>query len=92
MLWLRDRGPAPPMDLPALLAGVVIPEGVKQAIRTLLPRKAMATEADIVPRHPALERFLADVLAQPATRPAAWDREPARIAADALFKTFVLPG
>ena len=92
LLWLRDRGTAPPMDLPALLAGVAVPETVEQAIRTLLPRKAMAAEADTVPRHPALERFLADVLAQPATRPAAWDREPARIAADALFRTFVLPG
>ena len=92
LLWLRDRGTAPPMDLPALLAGLPPPKAVEEAIQALLPRKATAAEADTISRHPALERFLADVLAQPAARPAAWDREPARIAADALFKAFVFPG
>ena len=90
--WLRDRGSAPPMDLTALLAGVAVPKAVEEAIQALLPGKAAAAEADTVPRHPALDRFLADVLAQQAPRPAAWDREPARIAADALFKALVLPG
>ena len=92
LLWLRDRGTAPPMDLPALLAGLPLPKAVEEAIQALLPRKATAAEADTISRHPTLERFLADGLAQPAARPAAWDREPTRITADTLFKTFVLPG
>ena len=92
LLWLRERGTAPPMDLPALLAGVAVSKEVEEAIQVLLPCKAAAKEADIVLRHPVLERFLADVLAHSVPRPVVWDREPARLAADALFKTFVLPG
>ena len=90
LLWLRNGGLAPPMDLPALLAGPTVPKGVEAAVQALLPCKAAAREADTIPRQPALECFLADVLARSVPRPAAWDREPARLAADALFKALVL--
>ena len=90
LLWLRDRGTPPPMDLPALLAGAAIPNAVEDAIQALLPRKAAAGEADLIPRHPALERFLAAALAFPPPRPAPWDREPATAAANGLFKALAL--
>ena len=59
-------------------------------IQALLPRKAAAAEADTISRQPALERFLADVLTHTVPRPGAWDREPARITADGLFRSLVL--
>lgn len=90
LLWLRDRGTAPPMDLPTLLAGIAVPKVVEEAIQALLHFKAAAGEAATIPRHPSLEHFLADVLAVSAPRPATWDREPARIAADSLFKALAL--
>ena len=57
------------MHLPALLAGVAVPPVVGAALKTLLARKAAAGEADTVPREPALERLLGDVLAERAPRP-----------------------
>ena len=90
LLWIRDRGTAPPMDLPALLAGIAVPAAVETAIEALLPRKAIAAEADTISRQPSLDCFLVDVLSLPVSRPAAWDTGPARIAADSLFKTLVL--
>ena len=92
LLWLRTRGTTPPMDMPALLAGVSVPQEVVDAIAALLLLKARATEAVTIARVAALEDYLAGVLATVAPRPAAWDREPARRAADALFKTLVVPG
>lgn len=88
--WLRERGTPLPMDLPALLAGVVIPKPVEEAIGDLLSRKAVATEADTTPRHPALEGFLSDGLAVRMARPVAWDQDSARVTADALFARLVL--
>ena len=88
--WLRDRGTPPPMDLPTLLEGAAVPGAVSEAIGTLLARKALATEVDMVSRQAVLERFLAYGLAEPAPRPVTWDWEAARFAADALFQHLVL--
>ncbi len=88
--WLRDRGAPPLMDLPALLDGAAVPGAVSVAIGTFLARKALATEADMVPRDPVLDQLLVDSLAEAAPRPAAWDQDRARSAADTLFRNLVL--
>ena len=88
--WLRDRSTPPPMDLPALRAGVAVPEPVGAAIDDLLAHRAAATEADTTPRHPLLERFLTEELAVPAERPIVGDVATVRDAADALFARLVL--
>ncbi len=87
--WLRDRGTPPPMDLPALLGGIALPDDVRTTIDSLLARKALAAEADMVPRDPALDRFVADSLAEAAPRPVTWNQDRARSAADALFRELV---
>lgn len=73
LLWLRQRGTSPPMDLPALLSAGVAPPAMAARIEALRRQKAAATEADLMPRLPALDVFLAGVLEAPAPRPEPWD-------------------
>jgi predicted nucleotidyltransferase len=86
LLWIRERAAPPPMDLPALLHGVVLPPDVREAIAALVSRKAAAVERDLGPRDRTLDALLEAILAEPAPRvePAAAD--PALAArADALL-------
>jgi len=86
LLWLRQRGTPPPMDVPALLSAGVAPPAVAARIEALRRQKAAATEADLTPRLPALDVFLAGVLETPAPRPAPWDQAPASMMADRQFR------
>jgi predicted nucleotidyltransferase len=90
--WLRRHGTAPPMDLPSLMEGLPLPAGLGGAVASLLQRKAAAVEADMAGRVPAVEAYLAAVLADKAPRPSTWDRAPAIRAADALFRSLLQPG
>ena len=72
LLWLRCHRTPPPMSLPALLDGVLIPSDVTTDIEALQQRKAVACEADVVPRQPVVDAFLAAVLAAPVNRPGPW--------------------
>ncbi len=85
LLWLRQRGTPPPMDLPALLSAGVAPPAMAARIEALRQQKA-ATEADLTPRLPALDVFLAGVLEAPAPWPEPWDQAPASMMADRQFR------
>lgn len=91
LLWMRQRDTPPPMDVPALLAGVTIPAAVHAAINELLACKAVAVEAGTGARRPVLDRFLAEALAEPEPRPATWDTAVVRAAADDTVRAVVLP-
>ena len=69
LLWLRRNRTPPPMSLPALLDGVLVPSDVAAEIEALRQRKAVAREAEAVSRRPAMDAFLAAVLAAPVNRP-----------------------
>ena len=86
LLWMRTHATPPPMDLPALLAGADIPGAVAAGIEALRRQKAEATEADVVPRQPLLDGFLAGVLAAPAPRPGPWDQAAAVQSANQVFR------
>ena len=89
LLWLRQRGAPPPMDLPALLVGITLPQTVTREIEHLQRRKADATEADVTDRQSVLEDFLSEVLHTPEPRPAAWDRTGTLGKANSLFRRLV---
>lgn len=85
LLWLRGNWTPPPMSLPALLAEVTVAPDLAAEIETLRQWKAVAAEADLVPRRPLLDAFLSAVLATPAIRPAPWALTMGR-RADQLFR------
>lgn len=91
LLWLRQRATVPPMDLPALLRGVAVPEPVVGGIDHLRQRKADATEADVIDRQPVLDAFLSAVLDMPEPRPMAWDRMETLGKANSLFRRLAMP-
>lgn len=86
LVWLRRHGTPPPMSMAALLAGSDVPHAVEAGIEELRQRKATAGEADMAPRQPVLDAFLAEALAAPISRPPPWDRTAALASADALFQ------
>lgn len=87
--WMRrHRGP-PPMDLPALMAGLGLPSALLETVAVLLSRKAIATEAEMTPRDPAVDAYLTVALAETPPRPGIWDRRPAIKAADTLFRSML---
>jgi predicted nucleotidyltransferase len=83
--WMRRHRTAPPMDLAALMAGLDLSPSLIEAIADLRRRKAAGTEADTVPRCPAVEAFLTECLAEDAPRPAPWDRTEVIAASDTLM-------
>lgn len=85
LLWLRRNRTPAPMSLPALLDGVTIPSDVAAEIAALRQRKAVAREAETVPRRPAMDAFLATMLATPVSRPNPWDSTKVHLA-DELFR------
>jgi predicted nucleotidyltransferase len=58
LLWLRQRpGETPPLSLPALLQGLVLPEDVLQAITSLLERRPLPRKASSLERIAVLDAF-----------------------------------
>lgn len=92
LAWMRRHGTPPPMDLPALLAGVPVPEAMPDAVAALLARKAEGVEADMAPCPEAVVAFVSDALTTQVPRPAPWDRSVAVTAADALLLRTVAQG
>lgn len=86
--WMRAHGGGrPPMDLPSLLAGVALGDGLTDAIGRLVEAKAATAEQGDVARVPALDAMIRDELARA-------DDVPARVVdglaqADALFLEWV---
>jgi len=89
LAWMRRHGTAPPMDLPSLMAGLDLPASFISAVEVLRCRKATGTEADMAPRCPVVAAFLAEMLAMPPSRPAAWERSHVLARADALLLKLV---
>ena len=56
--WLRERGEAPPMDLPGLLAGVSLPSDVAQALEALRTAKRQSSEVGHGPRIAVLDDYI----------------------------------
>jgi predicted nucleotidyltransferase len=90
--WLRRRGAPPPMDVPSLLDGLVVAHERRQAIASLIERKASATESDVTARLPLLDLLIEETLARPVDRPALPDRTAALATADTLFAALVRAG
>ena len=90
LLWLRRHGHPPPMDLPSLMAGLTLSNGVLDAIADLLARKAEATERDTILRIAALDGLIGEVLAVPLLPVVSIDRSAVMAQADALFASVAL--
>ena len=90
--WLRRHGAPPPMDVPSLLDGLVVADGRRQAIASLIARKASATERDVAARLPLLDSLIEETLAQLVDRAALPDRAPVLAKADAFFAALVRAG
>jgi predicted nucleotidyltransferase len=89
LVWIRECGTPPPMDLPSLLAGVSCPPDARQVIDALVRDKAVATEKDTTARLKPLDALLAGILDKPETRPEPEERRVHRARLDRLFETIV---
>lgn len=56
--WLRERGGAPPMDLPSLLAGVTLPPAALEALQDLRRAKMASSEVGEGARIAALDAYI----------------------------------
>ena len=89
LLWVRDYGEVPPMDLPALLSRNIVPHEVKETIKGLVDRKAVATEQSTTPRIETLDTFIAGALTESASRFELPDRTQVLSKANALFSSLL---
>jgi predicted nucleotidyltransferase len=85
LLWIRDLGAPPPMDLPTLMAGLALPDGVYQAVADLIARKAEAVEQETTARISAVDVLIGDALAEPVQKTRSIDRREVTAQADRLF-------
>jgi uncharacterized protein len=90
LMWLRHRGEPPPMDLPSLMAGLMLSDGVSSAVANLLAGKAEARERDTTPHVSVLDGLIGDALAVPVQEVDSMDRSEVSARADALFASIVL--
>jgi predicted nucleotidyltransferase len=90
LCWIREKHEAPPMDLPALMARLSLPEQLRQAIFMLLEMKASAQERDITERNNLLDGFISAVLSESVARSVQMDCADVSARADALFASIVL--
>jgi predicted nucleotidyltransferase len=88
--WLRDRRAPPPMDVPALMAGLTLPDGLTGEISGLIERKAAAMERDVTARLGRIDKFIDGVLARPVGPACGLARPDMAARADALFASIVL--
>jgi predicted nucleotidyltransferase len=56
--WLRERGGAPPMDLPGLLAGLTLPGDVSSALERLRAAKRASSEVGVGPPIAELDAYI----------------------------------
>ncbi len=90
LLWMRRHGEPPPMDLPGLMAGILIADDVRQAIIELVDRKAAAAEQDVTVRVPVLDAFIAETLSVRPSRFTLPDRTGVLSQANTLFASIIL--
>jgi uncharacterized protein len=88
--WIRRRREPPPMDLASLLEGVKVSRAVRSAAERLVEHKARTAERDRIGRVVALDRYIADALADRADQPSfAADKRETIARANALFAALV---
>lgn len=91
LAWLRTHdSPALPMDLPSLMDGLPLEDGLRDEIGGLLALKATASEMGAGERRPRLERFIEQEIGhalEAADRPERSDH--LREAADDLFRSII---
>ena len=89
--WLRANDTLPPMAMPEIMAGVKLPEDVRQAIVALVEHKAATPEGAPVARNPLLDNWMEESL---DCGRAFADRAPVRKTdrrkLDSLFREVVL--
>lgn len=89
LLWIRHYGEVPPMDLPTLLSRNIVAPEVREAIKGLVERKAVATEQSTTPRIETLDTFIAGALTESASRFELPDRTHVLSKANALFSSLL---
>ena len=90
LVWIRTHGRPPPMDLEGLIAGLDLPLASLEAIERLRALKLVATETDTIHVPTEIGLFLAEALAQPVSRAAAWDKSQALAGVDQAFFRMVM--
>lgn len=89
LLWMRQHGEPPPMDLPRLLDQNAVDRTVRWAIHELVDQNATATEREVTQRVPVLDAFLADTLNEPVSRFQMPDRPAVLSHANELFASII---
>ena len=84
--WMRRHGTQPPMNLPALMAGLELPDALIDDIHRLKARKGECREADTGNVPETVAAFITTTLAHQAVRAGTWDRTTVTSRADALLR------
>ncbi len=89
--WVREKGGAPPMDLPSLLAGVELPRETTAALEHLRAAKRESSEMGEGARIPALDAYIEEQAAWAvAAKPRAPATDPALVEkTNSLFRAAV---
>jgi len=90
LLWIRSRHAPPPMDLPALMAGLDLPDALRQSVGQLLARKARSDEHDLTDRINEIDSLVGAILSEPIQKVTTADRRHVTARVDALFASIVL--
>lgn len=88
--WIRQRGEAPPMDVGTLMAGVSLPKELVEQVRHVIARKALATEAETMPRSVTFDAFIVAALSAPVSEATASPCKQVSMKADAFLATLLL--
>lgn len=88
--WLRERQTPPPMDVPALLAGLDLSPDLLPAITILVDRKSRSTEQDTTARIAEIDGFIGQVMAREFTAKAGNRRRDVTPRSDALLASIIL--
>lgn len=93
LVWLRTHpGGTVPMDLPALMAGIDLSPGIRDAVGVLLERKARISELGDDAPWPVLDAFIRDELERPGLPPRCPAEQAAALAeADRVFRHLIRP-
>ncbi len=69
LAWIVRTKTLPPMDMPALLAGLNPDPALREEVETLIARKGDSVEKERIPRNPILDSFLKACLLEKRSRP-----------------------
>ncbi|WP_428391618.1 nucleotidyltransferase domain-containing protein [Lichenicoccus sp.] len=90
LVWMRNYGRPPPMDLEGLLAGLKLSPKLVEEIERVRALKAIATEADVIDVPSAIGAFLSETLSQPVSRAGTWNKSTLLANVDQAFFRMVM--